>query len=156
VQPLIHARNGIADALPFINQLNDALCGWKKVTGKMTPQFLGLFFAEMTLRTAIFWRQFLLAQPVIEMAANRWSINQRRFGDHGSRPAFISKENASYSVTNAQIPAALVQHFQGSLLFRSQMYFHSVEHDPHFVQNQSSSMITDINTWVLLHNQLAN
>jgi hypothetical protein len=26
VQPLIHARNGIADAPPFINQLNDALC----------------------------------------------------------------------------------------------------------------------------------
>lgn len=82
VQPVIHARNGIADAPPFINQLNDALCGWKKVTGKMNPYFLGLFFAEMALRTAIFRHQFVLIQPVIEMTTHRCFMDTLRLRDH--------------------------------------------------------------------------
>lgn len=87
----------------------------------MKLQYLGQFSADITLRVPIFWYQFLFIHLGIEMATNRCFINKQRFGGHGSGPALIGKENASYSVTNAQILAAFVQPFHDSPLFSSQI-----------------------------------
>uniref|UniRef100_A0A6V7KIQ7 Uncharacterized protein n=1 Tax=Bracon brevicornis TaxID=1563983 RepID=A0A6V7KIQ7_9HYME len=59
VEPLSHARNGVADTPPISNLFNDNLCGGKKIVRQICDEFSGLLFAEMTIRATIFRRKFL-------------------------------------------------------------------------------------------------
>lgn len=103
VQPLVQARDGIADTPPFINQLNDSVRGSEKVIGQMADKFSRLRFAEMTVRTAIFGLEFFVIEPVMQMTTNRCFMDALRLRDRRRRLSFRRKQHAADSVADVGV-----------------------------------------------------
>jgi hypothetical protein len=149
VQPLVQARNGVADTPPFIDQLNDSLRSGEKVIRQIGDKFGCLLLVEMAIRTAIFGLKFFVIKPVVEMATYRGfhqyaGIVQSCELTSLQQNAARNTQHATDPVTDLTVTTLAMLCLKSTFLFSGQVYFHGSEHDLHRLGEQAPSTITGI------------